>query len=626
MMKDEFIKRCNKIHRDRFDYSLIDLDDIRYISKIPIICNIHGIFKQQARMHLSGQGCPQCARNKNAKNRTKWTIAHFIEEASKVHKNKYSYEKVILPSKNRKVTITCPIHGDFDQLFSSHLRGTGCPNCGHENISRSLSMTQEKFILRAKKIHGNLYNYDKVKYVNGNTSVTIVCEKHGDFNQKPRQHLAGQGCPECGKNKCVPHKMLHKDFIQRVKDIYGNKYDYPEEYKGSQTKIKIICREHGEFYQMPSCLWRGIGCPKCGNKKKGAPWGFIEFLQRARQLHGDKYEYVEYSFVRMRDMVNIICPTHGEFSQVAQAHIAGQGCPKCGNTFSKGELEITEWLTSLGFHVVQRIRSILSSGKELDIYIPDFKLAIEYNGLYWHSSRSSDDKEFIKNRHIIKTNECCSLGIRLIQLWDSEWNTKKDICKEIILFALGRISRKIYARNCTVKYLSATEASAFLNQNHIQGGCKSTVRLGLFQKDELVGIQCYQAPNQGGQSGSSWLLIRTAFLKETQVIGGISKLFKFFIAEINPEKVVDYTDRRLFTASGHYHLEFTQECITPPGSSLTNGVELFSRRHYRHVGKRHFKYKMPWDDSLTDTENLANNGWYWVWDCGKIKNVWKQTD
>jgi hypothetical protein len=261
----------------------------------------------------------------------------------------------------------------------------------------------------------------------------------------------------------------------------------------------------------------------------------------------------------------------------------------------------------------------------LDIYLPENKLAIEYNSLYWHSSQSSDNTIFIKNRLLNKLLKCQDLGIRLLQFWDCEWINKKDICKEIILFALGKIAKRIPAQKCTLKEISSKEANVFLKENHIQGRCRSNYRLGLSLNNQLVGIQCYQAPNPGGDSRNSWLIVRTAFLKNVQVIGGISRMFKKFIETIQPEQVVDYTDRRLFIASGHYAMKFNRLGVTRPCGYLTDGTSLYSRRHYRHWGKHHFRFKMPWDDALTDTENLANNGWWWVWDCGKIKNVWKRS-
>jgi hypothetical protein len=624
MTKKEFIQRSQDIHKGKYQYSVINLTTIRFIEKVPIMCPEHGVFYQQARMHIAGQGCPICAAQNRAAKVIKWTIERFIEEASRIHQNKYNYDKVILPSIDRRVMITCPIHGDFEQFFSSHLRGSGCPKCGRNRVKEKLSIGQACFIERAKNIHEGNYLYDKTQYVNGNTPVIITCKKHGDFTQVPRQHLVGQGCPQCGIEKSGREHFTQEEFIKRSRFVHGSRYEYPEEYKGSNSPIRIICPDHGDFRQSPNYHWGGGGCPKCGNRRKGAPWGIDEFLLHAKETHGGKYEYDKSTFTRMRDKIRIICPIHGEFWQVCQMHVYGQGCPSCGNSLSKGEKEILDWLADNGFQVKSRSRDILPSGKELDVYLPDYKLAIEYNGVYWHSSRASDNDGFNKNRHFQKMEECSSLGIRLLQFWDIEWNTKKDICKEIILFALGKIIRRIYARKCEIQHISTAEANKFLNDNHIQGGCKSNIRLGLFFENELVGLQCYQAPNKGGSSGNNWLLIRTVFFKGTQVIGGISRLFKTFLTEASPECVIDYTDRRLFEASGHHQMGFIRDKDVAPCSYLTNGIDLFSRRHYRHWGKRHFKYKMPWDDALTDTENLANNGWYWVWDCGKIKNIWKR--
>jgi hypothetical protein len=622
MTKIEFIQRSQLVHENMYLYTSISSESFRTIDKIPIICLKHGIFHQQARMHIAGQGCPVCANQRQTLRLVKWTTAAFVAKASEIHNNKYKYDKVILPSFNKRVIVTCPIHGDFEQSFTNHLQGIGCPKCGAIRTGEKLSMGMTQFINRAKAIHGEMYLYDNVDYINGDTRVIITCKLHGDFLQLPRQHIVGQGCPQCGKIKSKPERLSQEEFIRRSRNVHGDRYEYPENYKGNGHPIKIICPEHGEFRQTPSYHWAGGTCPKCGNKRKGAPWGFSEFLIRAKETHGERYGYDKSTFTRMRDKIKIICPVHGEFWQVCQMHVYGQGCPACGNNLSKGEKEIADWLSEQGFSIESRNRSILPSDKELDIYLPDHKLAIEYNGLYWHSSRASDDTAFNRNRHFEKMKECSSLGIRLLQFWDIEWNTKKDICKEIILFALGKIARRIYARKCEIRHLTATEANQFLNDNHIQGGCKSAIRLGLFFNEELVGLQCYQAPNIGGASGENWLLVRTVFLKGCQVIGGISKLFKTFIDEANPECVIDYTDRRLFVASGHYQMGFIRDKDVAPCSHLTDGINIFSRRHYRHQNGRHFKFRMPWDDSLSDTDNLANNGWYWIYDCGKIKNVW----
>ena len=131
-------------------------------------------------------------------------------------------------------------------------------------------LTTESFIEKAKKVHGDKYDYSKVEYKNCKTKVCIICPKHGEFWQEARQHLSGRGCPECKRKKCgSSQKSNIKDFINKAKEVHGNKYDYSKvEYKNSKTKVCIICPEHGEFWQRPYVHLLGQGCPKCGNKKK----------------------------------------------------------------------------------------------------------------------------------------------------------------------------------------------------------------------------------------------------------------------------------------------------------------------------------------------------------------------
>jgi hypothetical protein len=222
-------------------------------------------------------------------------------------------------------------------------------------------------------------------------------------------------------------------------------------------------------------------------------------------------------------------------------------------------------------------------------------------------------------RHLDKLLLCQDIGIRLIQIWDYEWEKRQTACKDIISFSLGKINKRIYARQCDIREISTQDSNDFLDINHIQGKCSAHYRIGLILDNTIVGVQCYTE-----NTPRKWTLTRTSFLAGHHIIGGISRMFKFFVNMNDPVEVTDYTDRRLFIASGHCKMGFVQERITSPANNLTNGKELFSRRHYRHWSKRHFKFKMPWDDALTDTENLANNGWWWVWDCGKIKNVWKK--
>jgi hypothetical protein len=569
-------------------------------------------------------------------------IETFIKRALDKHSGKYDYSLIQneLTGQDTVVDIVCPIHGIFQNTVRMHLRGTGCPECG--KISRRIKVStarnkqetsdrkqsrlnneKNNFIQKSNNVHQDFYDYSIVDYQGCSVPVTIICPVHGKFKQKPVLHLQGKGCRSCKIDK---RKLSINGLIQRFRKIHGNKYDYSlvTEYKNNRTLLTIVCPEHGEFTQPAYSHLQGIGCPKCGNIKKGLTqrWTTATFTKKANKIHDNKYDYSKVEYITAMLPVIIICPTHGEFIQKPYQHMIGEGCPKCAHQESKGEKEIAEWLRDNGYNVLQRVKGIVSSVSELDIYLPDNKLAIEFNGLYWHSSRTGRSP----SRHLDKLRMCESKGIRLIQLWDCEWYNKKDICKEIILFALGRIDQRLFARNCIVKEVSLMEANNFLEENHIQGKCASAFHVGLFFKNELVGVQCFQSPNEGGTGRDAWLIARTSFKKGVQVIGGISKMFRYFIKNVSPDKVIDYTDRRLFTASGHYAMGFERVGVTKICNYLTDGKHLFSRRHYRHMGKRHFRNKMPWDDTLSDTENLANNGWYWVWDCGKIKNVWKRAN
>ena len=187
-----------------------------------------------------------------------FTKDDFIRLARKVHGDKYDYSKVEYKNNKTDVCIICPIHGEFYQTPNSHyLKGRGCPICGGTKKS-----TKEDFIIKAKQVHGDKYDYSKVVYVNNQIKVCIICPEHGEFYQAPKNHLNGQGCPKCSGNK----KLTKDDFIKKANEIHGYKYDYSKvEYINSQIKVCIICPEHGEFYQAPKNHLNGQGCPICAH-------------------------------------------------------------------------------------------------------------------------------------------------------------------------------------------------------------------------------------------------------------------------------------------------------------------------------------------------------------------------
>lgn len=178
----------------------------------------------------------------------------------------------------------------FFQIPRCHLRGNGCISCS--GLKRS---TNEEFIFKANKIHNNKYNYKKIDYKNNSTKVKIGCPVHGDFLQTPRAHLNGQGCPKCGLEKQVCSRTSSKEeFIAKAIKIHGDNYIYSEvDYINSSSKVKIICKKHGEFFQAPSGHLSGKGCTKCAAETNSLKLSFTkeDFIKRAVSVHGDKYDY-----------------------------------------------------------------------------------------------------------------------------------------------------------------------------------------------------------------------------------------------------------------------------------------------------------------------------------------------
>lgn len=191
-------------------------------------------------------------------------------------------------------------------------------------------MNASEFIDKAKKIHGEKYDYSKVEYKNSKTKVCIICPEHGEFMQIPNSHLMGCGCPKCGKVKHIKNETLTtEDFIKRARAVHGDKYDYSKvEYKNANEKVCIICPKHGEFWQTPASHYNmKRNCPLCSHQS--FPSTKEQFIEKARKVHGDKYDYSKVEYKNNKTKVCITCPKHGDFFVRPDNHIHGAGCKKC---------------------------------------------------------------------------------------------------------------------------------------------------------------------------------------------------------------------------------------------------------------------------------------------------------
>jgi len=261
--KQEFIERARAVHGDKYDYSKVNY--VNTATKIIITCKIHGDFKQTPTNHLLNKNCHLCTNERLALER-QFTKEEFIERARAVHGDKYDYSKVNYVNNKTKIIILCSIHGEFSQYPSNHLnKKVGCCKCGHIETSNKKRINAKEFIERSIKIHNNKYDYSKIKYINTQTKVTIICPAHGNFQQTPGQHLSGKGCFTCAVNN---RKLSKTEFVTRSSIIHNGKYNYDKvKYINSRTKVIITCPIHGDFLQRPKCHISSSGCGKCKSSK-----------------------------------------------------------------------------------------------------------------------------------------------------------------------------------------------------------------------------------------------------------------------------------------------------------------------------------------------------------------------
>lgn len=356
---------------------------------------------------------------------------NFIRKALKIHGDKYDYSNTIFIKMKEKIEIICRInnHKPFPQTPECHLRGQGCSSCS-ENKKLSL----EDFIKRAKEIHGNKYDYSKVKYKNMNTDVQIICKIHNyEFPQKPSKHLIGHNCPICAiENGKIPTKLTLEEFVERAKIVHKNKYDYSKvDYVNNRTNVIITCNDHDEPYyfpQTPTNHLRGCGCPKCGGKLKLT---LEEFIQRANKIHGQgRYDYSKVEYVNINTEIIIICPNHNEpyeFKQIPNTHLLGCGCPLCSE--SKGASKIRMFLIKNNIEFETEKTFDECKNKKLlkfDFYIPSKNLCIEYDGechfkhINWNGKYTDEQLEenlkLYRLRDKIKNEYCKNNGINLLRI------------------------------------------------------------------------------------------------------------------------------------------------------------------------------------------------------------------
>jgi hypothetical protein len=293
-------------------------------------------------------------------------------------------------------------------------------------------------------------------------------------------------------------------------------------------------------------------------------------------------------------------------------------CLECNPLLQMGYSKMEQQLAtrlSCFFQVELNNRTVLS-GKELDIYIPSKKIAIEFNGIYWHSELFGKNK----NYHLNKTKQCAQQGIQLIHVFETEWLKNQQLVTSVILSKLGVFDNRIYARQCVIREITSNEKNVFLEKNHMQGNDKSSVKLGLFHSDELVAVMTFGKSRYN--KNYQYEMHRFCNKIGYQIIGGASKLWSYFVKHQTPNSVITYADRRYSEGALYAKLGFSKTDVSPPNYFyFKNNNVLLSRLQFQ---KQKLQKILPrFDADLTEWENMQLHGYNRIWDCGNHVFVWK---
>ena len=361
----------------------------------------------------------------------------LIERLKEIYGDKYDYSKVEYVNSSTKVCLFCKekdkyglVHGYFyAKVYDLLNQIRSCNKC--KNYSK---ITLEEFKIKANIIHNNKYDYSKSSFKSNSEYIEIICPIHGIFKQQVRHHLYGQGCPKCGKINKRKLNLTIEEFIEKARKVHGDKYDYSKvNYINSQTKICIICPIHGEFWQAPNNHLSKKNCPKCSFESRILKRSLKteEFIEKARQVHGDKYDYSKVEYINTKTKICIICPIHGEFWQIPNKHLGGRGCKLCNETTLEREIRIELDKYNVKYIYQANKENLKWLGKQtLDFYLIDYNIGIECQGEqhyrqvdFGFTNKDEIEKNFIKIKKLdnIKKNKCINNKLKLI------YYTKKEL-------------------------------------------------------------------------------------------------------------------------------------------------------------------------------------------------------
>lgn len=524
-------------------------------------------------------------------------------------------------------------------------------------------MDTKEFIEKAKLIHGDKYDLSKVEYKNSRTKVCIVSHELdkngneiGEFWAYPGRLLKGQGsphalrgkktecweeriCPICGKSFTVRKKVskiccseeCRKKYVEIHKDEINEKRSNSLKIANSKKTKEDFAKERAKRLQT---MLDRYGCEYYSQTEDGRKLASMNM--KKTKLDYDK-KYIENTLI---PKYHEICEKDDlELIEFRNRFDCTVRCKKCGNIFiaktlgyltdsttsnrckichpyepilgpTKIEDTFEAFLKRIGVKYIKNTRSVIYP-KEIDFYLPDYGIGFELDGLYWHCETQKD-----KDYHLEKTKNCQKKGIKLIHIFEDEWNDKQVICESRVKNILNLLTTSIGARKCVIKEVPVKVEREFLNKNHIQGYSPSKYAYGLYYKDELISIMTFSGlrKNLGQQNkDGEYELLRFCNKINLSVPGAASKLLSHFIHTVYPGKIISYADKRWSVGEIYEKLGFKHLRDSKP-----NYFYLVSGKRCNRFGYRKSelvkKYNCP--KEMSEHEFCLQQRWYRIYDCG----------
>ena len=536
----------------------------------------------------------------------KKTTAEFIADAMAIHGENYAYTKVQYVNQLTPVEIICHTHGSFWQKPVFHTANrAGCPKCAGND-----RLTLEVFLADARGVHGDRYKYDLVKIASNTSPVKIRCPDHGVFEQTPKQHRKGRGCPKCGGTE----QLTQTAVLEKFRAAHGPRYDYGKvQYLRAAAEVVIVCPIHGDFAQRAAVHWSGHGCPKCAKASTASTLRTPD-ATRVAQLDalGHGYTYDVSTAKNNKELITITCDKGHTFEQIMGSAFRFK-CPTCAKRNSKGEQELRAFIAALGVPVFTSRK--IAPPKEIDAWCPKHNVGFEFNGLFYHSDAFPD----AQLRHKSKSDAVRAAGGELVHIWEDEWADRRTAVEHMIRAKLGVLDR-VWGRKCEARKVEKPAAKDFVNTYHLQGWVPAEY-LGLYFAGSLVAVMGFAVARsvRGNTDQGLWELVRYA--AKVRVVGGAGKLLAAWQRTAESwHTLITYCDLAQFQGGLYTALGFTEVKRSRPDYKIVRAGSI--QRLHKSTAKKASLARLlgaRYDAAKTEAQLCAENHIFRIWGCGTVK-------